>query len=185
MTSFAFIMGVLPLVMATGAGAEMRHAMGVAVFSGMLGVTLFGLFLTPCSMCCCASWRSAWSATAPAAATAPHVIEASRTLNDDVPERFPADPAGRRADPGRLLAGPGRHGARPGRALGPTRRTRCRTSRPPRACGSRPHPPKQSRAASGGRCSATPPQRPRGAGRPGEPHPGGTRPAARRPPARC
>jgi multidrug efflux pump len=47
MTSFAFIMGVLPLVFSTGAGAEMRHAMGVAVFSGMLGVTFFGLFLTP------------------------------------------------------------------------------------------------------------------------------------------
>jgi multidrug efflux pump subunit AcrB len=47
MTSFAFIMGVLPLVLAKGAGAEMRHAMGVAVFAGMLGVTMFGLFLTP------------------------------------------------------------------------------------------------------------------------------------------
>jgi multidrug efflux pump len=47
MTSFAFIMGVLPLVYSTGAGGEMRHAMGIAVFSGMLGVTFFGLFLTP------------------------------------------------------------------------------------------------------------------------------------------
>jgi len=47
MTSFAFIMGVFPLVVTTGAGAEMRRAMGVAVFSGMLGVTFFGLFLTP------------------------------------------------------------------------------------------------------------------------------------------
>ncbi|KQQ86131.1 multidrug efflux RND transporter permease subunit [Aureimonas sp. Leaf324] len=47
MTSLAFIMGVLPLVLSTGAGAEMRSAMGVAVFSGMLGVTVFGLFLTP------------------------------------------------------------------------------------------------------------------------------------------
>jgi len=47
MTSFAFIMGVVPLVFSTGAGSEMRHAMGVAVFSGMLGVTFFGLFLTP------------------------------------------------------------------------------------------------------------------------------------------
>jgi multidrug efflux pump len=47
MTSFAFIMGVVPLVASTGAGAEMRHAMGVAVFSGMLGVTFFGLFFTP------------------------------------------------------------------------------------------------------------------------------------------
>ncbi len=47
MTSIAFIMGVLPLVTSTGAGAEMRHAMGVAVFAGMIGVTVFGLFLTP------------------------------------------------------------------------------------------------------------------------------------------
>jgi multidrug efflux pump subunit AcrB len=47
MTSLAFIMGVVPLAIATGAGAEMRRAIGIAVFSGMLGVTLFGLFLTP------------------------------------------------------------------------------------------------------------------------------------------
>ncbi|KAB2969103.1 efflux RND transporter permease subunit [Zoogloea sp.] len=47
MTSIAFIMGVVPLVTSTGAGAEMRHAMGIAVFFGMIGVTLFGLFLTP------------------------------------------------------------------------------------------------------------------------------------------
>ena len=47
MTSIAFIMGVVPLVFSSGAGSEMRHAMGVAVFGGMLGVTFFGLFLTP------------------------------------------------------------------------------------------------------------------------------------------
>ncbi|HYD19810.1 MAG TPA: multidrug efflux RND transporter permease subunit [Patescibacteria group bacterium] len=47
MTSFAFIMGVLPLVSSTGAGAEMRHAIGITVFSGMLGVTLLGIFFTP------------------------------------------------------------------------------------------------------------------------------------------
>ncbi|MBM1172480.1 efflux RND transporter permease subunit [Microvirga arabica] len=47
MTSLAFIMGVVPLVVSTGAGAEMRAAMGVAVFSGMIGVTAFGLFFTP------------------------------------------------------------------------------------------------------------------------------------------
>jgi len=47
MTSFAFILGVVPLVLAKGAGAEMRVALGVAVFSGMLGVTIFGLFFTP------------------------------------------------------------------------------------------------------------------------------------------
>jgi len=47
MTSLAFVMGVLPLAYATGAGSEMRRAMGVAVFGGMIGVTAFGLFLTP------------------------------------------------------------------------------------------------------------------------------------------
>ncbi|MFC6488383.1 efflux RND transporter permease subunit [Nitratireductor sp. GCM10026969] len=47
MTSLAFIMGVVPLVFSTGAGAEMRNAMGIAVFAGMIGVTLFGIFLTP------------------------------------------------------------------------------------------------------------------------------------------
>ncbi|MBB6306847.1 efflux RND transporter permease subunit [Xanthobacter tagetidis] len=47
MTSLAFIMGVVPLVLSVGAGAEMRRAMGIAVFSGMIGVTFFGIFLTP------------------------------------------------------------------------------------------------------------------------------------------
>jgi len=47
MTSFAFIMGVFPLVVSQGAGAEMRQAIGIAVFSGMLGVTFFGLIFTP------------------------------------------------------------------------------------------------------------------------------------------
>jgi Cu/Ag efflux pump CusA len=47
MTSIAFIMGVWPLVSSHGAGAEMRRAMGVAVFAGMIGVTFFGLLFTP------------------------------------------------------------------------------------------------------------------------------------------
>jgi multidrug efflux pump subunit AcrB len=47
MTSFAFIMGVLPLFFATGAGSEMRQALGTPVFYGMLGVTVFGLLFTP------------------------------------------------------------------------------------------------------------------------------------------
>ena len=47
MTSFAFILGVAPLVVATGAGAEMRQSLGTAVFGGMLGVTVFGLLFTP------------------------------------------------------------------------------------------------------------------------------------------
>jgi multidrug efflux pump subunit AcrB len=51
MTSFAFILGVVPLMIAHGAGAEMRQTLGIAVFSGMLGVTLFGIFLTPVFYC--------------------------------------------------------------------------------------------------------------------------------------
>jgi multidrug efflux pump subunit AcrB len=47
MTSMAFVMGVVPLVLASGAGAEVRHALGVTVFAGMIGVTGFGLLLTP------------------------------------------------------------------------------------------------------------------------------------------
>ena len=47
MTSFAFIMGVVPLMLATGAGAEVRQVMGFTVFAGMLGVTIFGLIFTP------------------------------------------------------------------------------------------------------------------------------------------
>jgi multidrug efflux pump len=47
MTSLAFILGVVPLILSEGAGAEMRQTLGTAVFAGMLGVTLFGIFLTP------------------------------------------------------------------------------------------------------------------------------------------
>lgn len=47
MTALAFILGVVPLVIATGAGSEMRQSLGTAVFSGMLGVTAFGLIFTP------------------------------------------------------------------------------------------------------------------------------------------
>ena len=47
MTAFAFILGVVPLVIASGPGAELRQALGTAVFFGMLGVTVLGLFLTP------------------------------------------------------------------------------------------------------------------------------------------
>ena len=47
MTSFAFILGVVPLVLATGGGSEMRRSLGTAVFAGMIGVTVFGVFLTP------------------------------------------------------------------------------------------------------------------------------------------
>jgi len=47
MTSIAFCAGVIPLILGSGAGSEMRRAMGIAVFSGMVGVTVFGIFLTP------------------------------------------------------------------------------------------------------------------------------------------
>jgi hydrophobe/amphiphile efflux-1 (HAE1) family protein len=57
MTAFAFILGVVPLMIATGPGAEMRQSLGTAVFSGMLGVTIFGLFLTPVFYVVLRSWR--------------------------------------------------------------------------------------------------------------------------------
>jgi multidrug efflux pump len=62
MTSFAFILGVVPLVIATGAGSEMRRALGVAVFAGMLGVTLFGIFLTPVFYYVIRGWGAARTA---------------------------------------------------------------------------------------------------------------------------
>ncbi|MEW6759480.1 MAG: efflux RND transporter permease subunit [Pseudomonadota bacterium] len=68
MTSIAFIMGVVPLVFSTGAGAEMRHAMGVAVFAGMLGVTFFGLFLTPLFYVLLRTFAKRFEKKAPAAA---------------------------------------------------------------------------------------------------------------------
>jgi multidrug efflux pump subunit AcrB len=69
MTSFAFILGVVPLAIAVGAGAEMRVALGIAVFSGMLGVTFFGLFLTPVFYVVI-RWLTKPSGTAPAGAVA-------------------------------------------------------------------------------------------------------------------
>lgn len=59
MTSFAFILGVLPLVIAEGAGAEMRRTLGAAVFFGMLGVTMFGIFLTPVFFLVIRRWSTA------------------------------------------------------------------------------------------------------------------------------
>ena len=69
MTSFAFILGVVPLVLATGAGAEMRRTLGIAVFSGMLGVTAFGIFFTPVFYSVIRKFTE--SKTAPAAAALP------------------------------------------------------------------------------------------------------------------
>jgi HAE1 family hydrophobic/amphiphilic exporter-1 len=56
MTAFAFIFGVVPLMIAEGAGAEMRQALGTAVFAGMLGVTFLGLFLTPVFYAAIRAW---------------------------------------------------------------------------------------------------------------------------------
>jgi hypothetical protein len=70
MTSFAFILGVVPLVIAEGAGAEMRQALGTAVFSGMLGVTLFGLLFTPVFYVVCRRLGSLGRRGKPAAAAA-------------------------------------------------------------------------------------------------------------------
>jgi multidrug efflux pump subunit AcrB len=70
MTSVAFIMGVVPLVVSSGAGAEIRQAMGIAVFAGMLGVTVFGLFLTPVFYATVGGLVARWSARRAAAAAA-------------------------------------------------------------------------------------------------------------------
>ena len=70
MTSFAFILGVVPLVVSVGAGAEMRRTLGTAVFSGMLGVTLFGIFLTPVFYYVIQWLSDVRAGTAPAAAGA-------------------------------------------------------------------------------------------------------------------
>jgi multidrug efflux pump len=79
MTSIAFIMGVLPLVFSSGAGAEMRHAMGVAVFAGMLGVTFFGLFLTPLFYVLLRSLAKRFERKAPRASAAPVQLEESHS----------------------------------------------------------------------------------------------------------
>jgi multidrug efflux pump len=70
MTSFAFILGVVPLVLATGAGAEMRQTLGIAVFSGMLGVTAFGIFFTPVFYSVVRKWTQTKPASTSASALA-------------------------------------------------------------------------------------------------------------------
>jgi multidrug efflux pump subunit AcrB len=72
MTSLAFILGVVPLVLAEGAGAEMRRTLGTAVFSGMLGVTLFGIFLTPVFYYVIQWWSDRGEQSPSAAAARPH-----------------------------------------------------------------------------------------------------------------
>jgi multidrug efflux pump len=80
MTSFAFILGVLPLVIAEGAGAEMRRTLGTAVFSGMLGVTFFGIFLTPLFFFVIRSL-----VRAPAVVHQPSAEQVAETVSEDVP----------------------------------------------------------------------------------------------------
>ena len=77
MTSFAFILGVVPLVLATGAGAEMRRTLGIAVFSGMLGVTVFGIFFTPVFYAVVRRFTEPKTATAPSASTGHDTIAAT------------------------------------------------------------------------------------------------------------
>jgi multidrug efflux pump len=79
MTSFAFILGVVPLVLAKGAGAEMRYALGVAVFSGMLGVTLFGIFFTPVFYVVI-RWLTSRKGSAPAAQAPPGKVTADEKI---------------------------------------------------------------------------------------------------------
>ena len=77
MTSLAFILGVIPLVWAVGAGAELRQALGTAVFSGMIGVTFFGLIFTPVFYVVC-RWLSGLgrrSSAAPHGEPPPHPAE--------------------------------------------------------------------------------------------------------------
>ena len=80
MTSFAFILGVVPLVVAQGAGAEMRKALGVAVFSGMLGVTFFGIFLTPVFYFVIQWFSERGDASRDAEATASHAATAEEEI---------------------------------------------------------------------------------------------------------
>ena len=71
MTSMAFILGVVPLVWATGAGAELRRALGTPVFAGMIGVTFFGLIFTPVFYVICRRLAGLGRRSAPRASRAP------------------------------------------------------------------------------------------------------------------
>ena len=90
MTSFAFILGVVPLVIATGAGAEMRQSLGTAVFFGMLGVTVFGLLFTPLFYVTCRRLGEVASRRKPAPRTQParsrqtrHPFDTLRTVGQN------------------------------------------------------------------------------------------------------
>jgi multidrug efflux pump subunit AcrB len=81
MTSFAFIFGVIPLVIASGAGSEMRQAIGIAVFAGMLGVTSFGLFLTPVFFVTIETWLARHRPASAAAPLGYSALEAEEPRN--------------------------------------------------------------------------------------------------------
>lgn len=83
MTSFAFILGVVPLMLGSGAGAEMRRTLGVAVFSGMLGVTLFGVFLTPVFFLVVMRLVGTRPAAPPATPAAPTIVAPTAKADGD------------------------------------------------------------------------------------------------------
>ena len=85
MTSFAFVLGVFPLVLAQGAGAEMRRTLGTAVFAGMIGVTLFGIFLTPVFYSVVR-----WFSRSGAVAHAPATVNGSSVIAREVTAELPA-----------------------------------------------------------------------------------------------
>ena len=98
MTSFAFILGVVPLMMSEGAGAEMRRTLGTAVFAGMLGVTLFGIFLTPVFYYVIQWFNDRWGRS-----SRPAAVDG---FDDPAPHaELPRD--GRDGDGGFLAEGPG------------------------------------------------------------------------------
>ena len=94
MTSFAFILGVLPLVLAEGAGAEMRQSLGAAVFFGMIGVTVFGLLFTPVFYVICRGLAS----RIPQRPSAPSVTPTTGAPSDDAIHSTPALNAPRTGD---------------------------------------------------------------------------------------
>jgi len=98
MTSFAFILGVVPLVISEGAGAEMRRTLGTAVFAGMLGVTLFGIFLTPVFYYVI-QWFSDWRAERRARWPEEEEEEGEPTLGHGLPGSGHGDNPGIRTEP--------------------------------------------------------------------------------------
>jgi predicted RND superfamily exporter protein len=103
MTSMAFILGVVPLIISVGAGSEMRKTLGIAVFSGMLGVTLFGIFLTPVFYYVI-QWASDWRAEARRRAGFP--AEESQEYDDDAGVGMESEPLAKGEEPLAKRGGP-------------------------------------------------------------------------------